>query len=675
MTNPHYSDSGSPGSYSRARSATMRSEFANIELGFDSVETLKADVNSPTLTGTPRAPTPATTATGTVIPTVDYVRSYLGASVSTLPPAEAGKVLFSTDGVSWVPKALVPAAAPANALLFPRANAAGTEYEMVGSPYGLGHGGIQSAGASTDALVDYGIINISGAVLGTLVTLPDATTLPAGFSYLLSQVDVADSGAGLIDHDGGLVVGAKLSEGCAVVLANNSSAAGVWSVIDKDLNLLNGGGFQSVVGATTTIAAAATDPLRAIVPSSAAGDSLLVTVDATTDALAIYLLRLDGLSLNVVTSTTVAGVAATVTWLKVVATVDGWVAVTRNSSGVIKMAAFQVAGDVLTTGSLTTVVSSVSAFGIDAAADEINGDKILVAFCTTSGAFSSRAVSISGTTITVGAGSFTIDNTLAAAAALAKVSVAASNNVADKFVVVVSGQENTGPSSCAVVRVLILTGTVISGGTAQNLTSSTNGAAVAIVVGPGTSEAIAVSRTIGTAQTLRTNHIAINWTTNAVTVTAAVTWGTSAGASVSSGLNINVGILAPPSGANFILWAAAVDTVYARSATVSGTTITPGGSGTTTLVSGTDAYRSTVTGISGRGLFVGSYLETGILVFDVVNGLSGPVPTEQHHSHKTATQYEMCRQAVCEVGDSYAVAATIEQTTDVITKPFLFGGL
>lgn len=103
MTNPHFNASGSPGTLSRGRSAPIRSELANIEAGFDSVETLKADVTSPTLLGVPKTATPAVTETElTRLATVGFVLNYFGASVSTLPATagHAGEILKTVDGIS-----------------------------------------------------------------------------------------------------------------------------------------------------------------------------------------------------------------------------------------------------------------------------------------------------------------------------------------------------------------------------------------------------------------------------------------------------------------------------------------------------------------------------------------------------------------------------------------------
>lgn len=93
-----YNRTGNPVQGSRGLSVNIRNEFVLIETALDS----KADIASPTLTGTPRAPTATSGDNSTQIATTAFV--FNAALTSTLPgqTGNSGKFL-QTDGTnaSW----------------------------------------------------------------------------------------------------------------------------------------------------------------------------------------------------------------------------------------------------------------------------------------------------------------------------------------------------------------------------------------------------------------------------------------------------------------------------------------------------------------------------------------------------------------------------------------------
>lgn len=111
MSNPHYTPTAQPASFSRGRSQTIRDEYGLIEAGFDSVEAaiqLLAPKASPTFTGTVtmtgatvHVATQAVSDDSTKAASTAFVHDVVGASGTMLPvqTTHAGKFL-KTDGTS-----------------------------------------------------------------------------------------------------------------------------------------------------------------------------------------------------------------------------------------------------------------------------------------------------------------------------------------------------------------------------------------------------------------------------------------------------------------------------------------------------------------------------------------------------------------------------------------------
>jgi len=94
----NYTKTGNPGSGTRGLSTVIRQEFALIETAVNS----KADINSPTLTGNPKAPTATPGDNSTTLATTAFV---FNAALSATLPGQAGNggKFLQTDGVnaSW----------------------------------------------------------------------------------------------------------------------------------------------------------------------------------------------------------------------------------------------------------------------------------------------------------------------------------------------------------------------------------------------------------------------------------------------------------------------------------------------------------------------------------------------------------------------------------------------
>lgn len=90
-----YTVSGQPIAGSRGVSAPIRSEFTNIQNAVNS----KANIDSPTFTGTPSAPTPTIGDSSTKLATTAFVAS---TAFSSALPAQAGNngKYLQTDGTS-----------------------------------------------------------------------------------------------------------------------------------------------------------------------------------------------------------------------------------------------------------------------------------------------------------------------------------------------------------------------------------------------------------------------------------------------------------------------------------------------------------------------------------------------------------------------------------------------
>lgn len=98
-----YTPTGNPISETRGTSSLVRNEFALVATAVNS----KADVDSPAFTGTPTAPTPATTDNSTKLATTAMVQGLVATMPAGTLPSIAGKGLntlrvnVAETGVEW----------------------------------------------------------------------------------------------------------------------------------------------------------------------------------------------------------------------------------------------------------------------------------------------------------------------------------------------------------------------------------------------------------------------------------------------------------------------------------------------------------------------------------------------------------------------------------------------
>jgi hypothetical protein len=162
-----------------------------------------APLASPALTGTPTAPTPATSDDSTKIATTEYVQNV---AMNTALPGQTGNAgkFVKTDGTnaSWA------------------------------------YAGIATVNSSitTNATVSgsYVYQPVAMATMGKSVTLPDATTLSTGGPQYIFKNE-GGYPFGVRDSAGTLIMAVAAGGIAYVTLKDNSTAAGSWSVIGDNL--------------------------------------------------------------------------------------------------------------------------------------------------------------------------------------------------------------------------------------------------------------------------------------------------------------------------------------------------------------------------------------------------------------------------------------------------------
>lgn len=178
MTSHYYNPTGNPASNVRGRSSLIRDEFTLLQTALDLVYaemSARAPIASPTFTGTPAAPTPASLADNTTkIATTAFVQSVLGAAGSLLPiqTTYAGKVLKTNGTVaSWdTPYTRYPILSTSTAALSPVSS---------GEDISWGCGYDTGLGAVNIVQVVYGsglFVAVSESASGNVATSPDGIT-------------------------------------------------------------------------------------------------------------------------------------------------------------------------------------------------------------------------------------------------------------------------------------------------------------------------------------------------------------------------------------------------------------------------------------------------------------------------------------------------------------------
>lgn len=310
MSNPYYTVTGAPTTQSRGYSATIRSEYGLIATGFDAVYTamllrglkagetwtgthvftgatvtfatqsaldnstkaattayadsavsasavtlnaaiaLKADIASPTFTGTPAAPTASLGTSTTQIATTAFVA---GTAFSAALPSQTGNSgkFVTTDGTNASWSAVLPSqtsnsgkflttngtAASWSAVLPSQTSNSGKFLTTNGTTASWAYSNVASVTTATTATTltsTATLLKITPASYGVAVTLPDATTCNVGGPLHIIDnkgaypVRVLNSAGTLL----GFVYGGVVSH---VSLSDKSTAAGVWTIENNEL--------------------------------------------------------------------------------------------------------------------------------------------------------------------------------------------------------------------------------------------------------------------------------------------------------------------------------------------------------------------------------------------------------------------------------------------------------
>jgi len=203
MTNPYYAhSSGVPATLTRAASSQIRNEYDLIEDGFDLIDAAidaKANIDSPTFTGTVTVPTPLTASAAA---TKAYVDALSVAAGDVPTGGSTGQYLVKDSATdfdkSW------------------------------GSIVSVGTGGTTSTASITLTASSAAAMTVTPATPGLYVTLPDATTCTKA-DNLYSVYNAGDYDYGVKDSAGTQLGWIRARTGAMIGLADNATAAGVWA--------------------------------------------------------------------------------------------------------------------------------------------------------------------------------------------------------------------------------------------------------------------------------------------------------------------------------------------------------------------------------------------------------------------------------------------------------------
>lgn len=672
MTNPFYNVSGAPGAGTRGKSAPIRSEFTGIAAGFDLANTeilARATLAGATFTGPVKLPAvDLGEADTTKAATLAYVQAVLGAGGALVPPVagQAGKFLWN-DGSSYTWQFVIPEVKAANAWQVPRINAAGSAY--AGRAFtGIGDGGIVS-GAGVVTVTDAAtVIDFSAAAYGALVTLPSATTLPPGFSFVATAAPAGANSAGVLDGTGELLLSPSTTDGSVLVLTSNATAAGTWKVLSEKLAVASISGLRYVLGPTTVTAAASTEAANKAMLKVATNQVLLATGDTTNDTVTLKWLEIIGLDVTVKATATVGGGGAGVVNHCTITAVGSSFLVTYLTGTNLKAVAVTLAGSSITAGSVQTVQAGVGD-GVAASfenAEQVhvaaNGSKVVwVCGLGASGNGLVIGGDVSGTTVTVGA-SVAFDT----AGQGGRADVKALPTTADKFVVIAAPR-----STNSFVHVITLTGTTPALGTAANFNTGTVVSCVSLHVISDTVGLVS----FGDSANAVTRPLAINAALGTVAMGTSVTWGTSLlGAGTSTH---DVFVFDNNTRALFVHKANGSTTISFRTATIDPATgiVTPTGS-LTTINSTSPSYRSRVSKIPDKGIVVGVYNSTGLRYVDKLGAVSSvAIATGLHSSSLTAASGFWMIDAAVALDSTRVVVFNTDAATDVSVRAVKLGGL
>lgn len=353
-------------------------------------------------------------ASGSVPPTAGHAGKHLGNDGTSaiwevvLPDqtGNAGKALMS-DGTTQSWQFPMPATAGKPGQV-PRVNQAATGYALE-LLTGLTSGG-RAAHSGNTVADQRTVLDISASVAGTLVTLPDATTLPLGTSYLLSQ-RAGTNTAGLLDNAGGILTLANASAGVAVVLTANGTAAGTWKllssawVVSDPLTT-----FQQIRAGAVNVSTTPSQNVKFLLHISG-DDFLLASGESGGHAVRLRWLRADGLQVTEVANATLSAAGTSVNRIEILKLASGSYVLIRRCTGSndTHVTAFTLSGSTITTGATTNVQAVTNTNPATAGqyamawSAAVNGDKVLMLlWAIGTPGITMIAFEVSGTAVTVG---------------------------------------------------------------------------------------------------------------------------------------------------------------------------------------------------------------------------------------------------------------------------------
>lgn len=414
MTNPYYTVTGAPATQSRGVSAAIRSEYGLIATGFDATYTAmllrglkggetwtgthvftgatatfatqsaldsstkaattayadaavaalaatKADIASPTFTGTPSAPTAASGTSTTQIATTAFVAATAFSSVLPGQTGNSGKFV-KTDGT-----------------------AASWEYAGVAS--------VTTATTVTTLTSTPTLLKITPAGYGVAVTLPDATTCSVGGPMHIIDnkgaypVRVLNSAGTLL----GFIFAGVVSH---VSLIDNSTAAGVWTVENSEL-----------VGASAQLLTTNICYVQNVIDLGS-GRELIFGLDANygSGTAKSYAVVYDRIT-NTFGSVTLIRSASSQTHRQaaVIVSTDKILVVSTDSATAFEAVCLTITGTSIAVGAAATATLSAN---IGTFADGCGliavGSSFVCSYSVSGPVRQIRALSISGTTVTIG---------------------------------------------------------------------------------------------------------------------------------------------------------------------------------------------------------------------------------------------------------------------------------
>lgn len=364
MTNPYYNNTFVAVPTTTIPSQALLQQFGAVGTGFDGLHTAltavgagvsgKADLAGATFVGAVQLPPVAISDPDmTKAVPLGTVIALIGASGTMIPPVagNAGKALV-TDGISYSWGFVLPAPVAGKV---PRANPAGTAYALE-SLTGLTSGGVVACSGNV-AADQRTVLDISAGSAGTLVTLPDARTLPIGYSYVLSQRTGVNA-AGLLDAAGNILV-VNGSAGVAAILTNNSTLAGTWKLMSSTLTLSDPStAFRRVHGAGINVSTTPSHTVKALLHIGG-DDFLLASGETTGHAVRLRWLRASGLDVAEIANATISATGTLVQRVELLRTASGSYVLLRRCAGSNDTfaTAFTLAGNAINAGATVNVLT------------------------------------------------------------------------------------------------------------------------------------------------------------------------------------------------------------------------------------------------------------------------------------------------------------------------------